>query len=191
MIKKSILIIVAVVISIALFLWSTNRYPIMIVNWNVVTARQLHIVENGALQFYREALQKFRKDTTLETRDQQTLTREVRRAALEELVGQSLIEHRASAISGINELVASKIVNAIGQKNISKQVQELYGLTIDEFKKYTLTPQAKKEIVSEALQKNGETFKEWIAIRKANARVIVLIPGLSWTDKGIEYIKEE
>src|SRR3989338_4923014 len=64
--------------------------------------------------------------------------------------------------------------------NVEKAAWTLYGWNIDEFKKFSLLPQARQDILTEILQKEGIDFNEWLLAELAKAEVKIYFLPYRW-----------
>lgn len=165
------------------YLILSQSYPIALVNWKPIFAKDFNNDYQAALTYYKNALEIYAKDSAVIDADE-TKT-EIKRAVLENLIENILIEKKLRQEiepKKLKDLIEKKIKEAITGSEVKKAAESLYGFSLEKFKERVLAPQAKKEIL-ESLFKNefGEKLKEM----KTTAKIIMLISDFEWNGEGI------
>lgn len=186
---KKFLLLVCVCASVAaIILATTQRYPVVIVNMSWITAKDFNVANAASERFYLRALETYGKQKPGEF-EKTKLTAEIRRATLDRLIEEVLIRNEAKKeIDALSAKIEEKIKNVDNQK-LQNPIREMYGLSIEEFRYQVLEPQATQELLAAALAAKGDSLMAQAAIFKKMARVILLFPGVIWTEKGVELKK--
>lgn len=178
-----ILIALATVAITGAYLILSQSYPVALVDWKPIFAKDFNNDYQAALTYYKNALEIYAKDSTVLNADETKM--EIKRAVFDNLIENILIEKKLRQEIGNDkfyETVANKIEESVKKGDIQKAAETLYGFSFDEFKERVLTPQAKKEIL-EDLFKND--FEEKLKEMKTTAKIIMLLPDFEWNGKEV------
>lgn len=179
------------VIGVTSFLAARNGfYPVAIVNFRVITARELNKNYDAAYRYFQNAL-------IFNGRNPQALEDpkaklEIHRGALEKLIADELIYSelvRRLRKSDFNAVANNKIdqyLKNIPEQDLQTAALNLYGLTRDEFRARVLLPQAYQEILQGRVELSNDNFDQWFANTKTAASVIILNPNLEWQGGGVK-----
>ena len=153
-------------------------YPIALINGEIVLARDYYQIVNSGYVFYTSALATYQK-VKLSVPDANKLYQDIVKASFDKLIEQKLIDQEFSLRKGalVKDLV-DKTLSSIKNGNLKEPVAKLYGLTMPEFKKIILEPQAKRELLIEDFKAHQENFNDWLSSAKANVNLRILMPGL-------------
>ncbi|MBI2075614.1 MAG: SurA N-terminal domain-containing protein, partial [Candidatus Harrisonbacteria bacterium] len=125
-------------------------YPVATVNGAVVTADEFQHTAVAALNFYVKAKERVAaRQLTVEERD--ALFDEIRRATLDKLVEESLIEAELKRRVGDATARAEEKLKAAERADFREAVPQLYGVSYDDFLALVLLPQARREVLNDAL----------------------------------------
>lgn len=178
------------VIGVTSFLAARNGfYPVAIVNFKVITARELNKNYDAAYHYFQNAL-------IFNGRNPQTLEDpkaklEIHRGALEKLIADELIYSelvrrlRKSDFDSVANNKIDQYLKSISEKDLQTAALNLYGLTRDEFRARVLLPQAYQEVLRGRMELNNENFDQWLNDAKIRASVVILSPNLEWQDGGM------
>src|SRR3989344_5828865 len=161
-------------------------YPIVLVDFKIISSRDFNKDYFGALIYYKNALDVYDSDSDLINADE--VKNEIKRAVLDNLIENILIDKELkSELSSfnINELTDKKIEEAIRGKSVKEEAKTLYGFSYKEFKDRVMVPQAKKEILETNFLSKGEKFEEKIAEAKSKAKVAIFLSGFQWNGKEV------
>ena len=161
-------------------------YPIVLVDFKIINARNFNKDYSGALVYYKNALDVYARDSALINADE--VKNELKRAVLDNLVENILIDKELKSelsFSNIDELADKKIEEATRGKSTKEEAKTLYGFSYEEFKDRVLIPQAKKEIFENRLFLKGENFEEKIIEAKSKAKVMIFLSGFEWNGKEV------
>ncbi len=156
------------------FTVSKGFYPAAIVNYKIISARDLKSSYQSALGYYN----KIKKPEV----DNQTFEKEIRRATLDKLIENQLL------YEDINKNdIESQLAALIQQNpNLEKGVLVTYGVTWQVFQDLILRPQVAMEIIQKNLQSKNENLDNWLKNKKSSASIWVLASGLKWSGERIE-----
>lgn len=159
---------------------SAGYYPLALVNNQFIWARDFRAVADPAFNFYINTLNASKKEGMSEE-DARNLIIEVKRATLEKLIEEKLFENEVNKRfgSGLGGLIDKKI-ESVENANLGVAVQSVYGLSLDDFKKTVLAPQAARELLMESFRQNNEDFSPWLKNQKKAAKVYVLSSEFVW-----------
>lgn len=153
-----------------LFLASSARlYPVLKINNNFIWASDYY----GRVSGFEYYLQ-----TTSEPIDE----KEAIRGLILSFVADNLTKNellRRGVDSGEAE---KRVANAllVGGKSLEKASASLYGWNIEALKKFSLLPQARQDILTEVLQKEGVDFDEWLLLELPKADVKIYFLPYKW-----------
>ena len=182
-----IIIALAGIAATGAYLILSQSYPVALVDWKPISAKNFNNDYQAALVYYKNALEIYAKDSAVLDADE-TKT-EIKRAILDNLIENALIEKKLRQEIGNNkfyETISNKIEEAVEKGNVRKAAETIYGFSFDEFKERVLTPQAKKEVFEELFKKD---FEEKLKEIKTAAKIIMLLPDFEWNGEGV-IIKE-
>lgn len=178
-----ILIALSAIATSGAYLILSQSYPVALVNWKPIFAKDFNADYQAALIYYKNALEIYAEDSAVLSADETKA--EIKRAVLDNLIENILIEKKLRQEIGddkFNEAIANKIEEAVKKGDIQKAIETLYGFSFDEFKERVLAPQAKKEIL-EGLFKND--FEKKLKEMKTTAKIIMLLPDFEWNGEGV------
>lgn len=160
-------------------------YPVAMVNFQIISARDLEKDYNAALRYFHNALLTYGSDPAI--LEKNSSQNEVRRATLNKLITDILIfEEAEKRLGGDLDAITEKIISQnLNSQNLEKAVSEIYGLNLEDFKKQILVGQAHREILEGKMFASKENFDQWLAGASAKARVIILLPDFSWDGKQV------
>ncbi|MEK7549130.1 MAG: hypothetical protein AAB496_01400 [Patescibacteria group bacterium] len=164
----------------------SDFYPVALVDFKIINARDFNKDYSGALIYYKNALDVYVRDSALINADE--VKNELKRAVLDNLIENILIDKELKSelsFSDIDELADKKIEEATRGKSVKEEAKTLYGFYYEEFKDRVLIPQAKKEILEERLFSKRENFEEKIIEAKSKAKVMIFLSGFEWNGKEV------
>ncbi len=160
-------------------------YPVAVVDFHVITAKTLEQDYQAALNYFQKAILTYGSDPQILKKE--ATQQEIKRAALNKLITDFLIYQEAKKrLGGDLDSVTEKIVNNnSNDPKLAQAVQEIYGLSLEDFKSQVLTAQAYKEILQGRMSLNNENFDAWLKTASEQAKVIILLPDFSWNGKQV------
>ncbi len=110
--------------------------------------------------------------------------KEVRRGILISLISEKIITRELVLRSPDLKEAETRVEEVLLKDgaNIEKAARTLYGWDVGEFKKFSLLPQARQDILTEILQKEGIDFNEWLLAEFAKADVKIYFLPYKWED---------
>ena len=161
---------------------SIGYYPIAMVDWHIITARELERDFSAAYRYFENALVTYGADPERLTGESER--KEIWRAALDKIIVDSLtlreLNRRLSKAEH-QEVANTKIQNFFkSNANVADAAKTLYGLDLETFEERLLLPEARREILEGRMSLAGENFQDWLKTARANASVLILTPDLKW-----------
>lgn len=144
------------------FVWQAGWYHVLKVNNERISAKDYYGRLAG-FEFYRKQ--------THEELDEQAVKRGIVLALIfDSLIGQELARRGIDAVqieARLDQELASK------KDDLEKAASSLYGWTMREFKKFSLEPQARQDILVAELEKEGIDFNDWLQeqLQKAEVKI--------------------
>jgi len=161
-------------------------YPAAIVNFNFISAQEMNKTYFVAYRYFQNVLLSSGKDVKeLEKRETRV---ELRRATVNKLITDSLIyQELKRRIPGEFNAIAEKNINEYIKNNadLEKGAKLLYGIDFSDFKEQILLPQAYQEILEGRMFLNNESFNDWLAKERSQAKIFILLPDLKWEKESI------
>lgn len=178
------LLTAAIVIGVVYFV-VTKSYAAAFVNFNAISVESFENDFEAAFVYYEKALKTYNQGDAAVIESEE-VKKEIQRAVLEKLIGNSIVHRELLARMSKKEL-ESVIENKIGKieeksREIEEGIKNLYGFSLEDFKSRVLTPMAEQEILEGRLFLENKNFDEWLKEEKVKARVIILISGFKWED---------
>lgn len=184
---KLVGLLIAIIIVLLIFLYITKLYPVAIVNGDYITARNYEVNLDVAVNYAKGiAGDKAENQEMIESVE---FKKETQRSVLESLVEARLISDyldKTIKAKDLKAIIENKIKNAIGGKDVAKGIAKLYKLSVSDFEKLVLIPQAKYEIIEGRFMIENKNFSEWIKEAKQTAKTTIYISGFKWGVNGVE-----
>ncbi|KKQ22171.1 hypothetical protein A2999_00840 [Candidatus Wolfebacteria bacterium RIFCSPLOWO2_01_FULL_38_11] len=187
---KKIWFLILVLIGISVFgSWVilTESYPVVLVNFKIIGAGDFSRNYASSLFYYKNAAKVYGKENS-DLFDAEEVRQEIKRALISSLIENVLInEELNKEINSLDleKMIDEKIEKAVGEKEINRAAESIYGLSYDNFKTQMLIPQAKKEILEEKTALKGENFEEKMEELKSKAKVMIFLSGFEWDGKEV------
>lgn len=176
--KKTIIGVIGILgLLILLFfiLLESGFYPAVLAPKFIITSRQFDKVVASSLFYYQKTFSVYATSAPI---NESGFQKEIKRAVLDKLIEDKITDEILIKKLGHKELkrlVDEKITNLAINNEVAKASQVLYNLSLEDFKKLVLIPQAKTEIAKE----QGINLEE---IRKSY-QPIILIPDFYWQNE--------
>lgn len=196
--KKWIVLLISLLfVSGILYTITARLYPVLIVNSRFVSARDFDNAFAAASNYYERAADLDKSRGLNPVINPQSQKSEIKRAILDSLIEDSLIEEELQKRIKKNDLEAMVVKNidnalkdnALKLSDIEKEVEVIYGVSLRDFKKTALAPQAKREILEGRLllgdNTKSDVLGQWLQNAKAKAKIFILLPGFEWNGKEI------
>lgn len=158
------------------YLAHNGLYPVIIVNSKFIFQRTFEKEFQAAAVYYQNALRTYSGNSNLNREDLRGFFQEIRRAALDNLIENTLIYNELQRRAGkaLNEIVDKKL------PAFKESAVALYGMTAEEFKKMVLIPQARREVLEGRFLLEKQDFAEWLFKEKQDAQIYILLPQFNW-----------
>jgi len=149
-------------------------YPVAFSSKWIITGNQFNKIVDSSLFYYQKIYSVYSSSTVVADA---AFGKELRRAALEQMIEDKIINEFLSEKIGKKELEKS-VNDKISALNMSDGVVKgsriLYNLSIEDFKNLVLMPEARREILSN----QGIDIAEL----KKSYKPVILLPGYYWQD---------
>lgn len=178
-------LLVALGVSAYVFV-NSAYYPIAFVNFRPITAGAYDEEFKAAFTYYSQALATYVPKEGEEPVDVEKLRRDLRVATLNDLIENALVEEELKSRVGkeLPALVDKKLLSVnLDKKELPAAVKNLYGLSVEEFRRLVLIPQARREILASRLTEEQKVYETWIGEVKEKARVAILVEGIAWNGR--------
>ncbi|MBN2198006.1 hypothetical protein JW698_02340 [Candidatus Wolfebacteria bacterium] len=189
--KKWIILFLLLIIILIGYLIIIGFYPIAFVNRSPITLKKFQKVSEATVFYYQKASDIYNSGNN-EIINSAEFKKEIERAMLDKLIENILInkELNNQLKSGeIKKIVNEKIKEVLLEKDIKKQVETLYNLSLNEFENELLEPQAKQEILEGRFLLNNINFEDWLKQTKNDSKVIILLNDFEWKNGQVEIKK--
>jgi hypothetical protein len=187
--RKSVIISLLIVLAVAALVISVSEfYPAALVNWSPVDLDSFNKESAAAMHYYQKVAEVYGEGALpFKTGE---FKKEIQRAVLDKMIEDRVVakELESKLKKGEIEEIVSKKINELivsAGSEIDNKVAALYGISMADFKKEILEPQARLETLQGRfiLENNSSsTFDEWLGSLKNGSEVSVLIPGFCWKD---------
>ncbi|MDP3015009.1 MAG: hypothetical protein Q8N28_01170 [bacterium] len=185
--KKIIFIISSVIVIVIVIVIFTQSYPIVLVNWRPISLKSFKKDVLIAVSYYRKALETYDKNQAA-VMNSKEVKQKIERAVLDKLIEDNLIQRELEKRLKNNELekmVNDKIEEALKGKDIRKEVETLFGVSLYELKERFLKPRARWEIFESRLALENKNINDWLKEIKSEAGVMIFFPGFEWNGEGV------
>ena len=177
--KKKIIIACIVLILAALGAGLLGLFPVARVGTAIIWYRA-YDNRAGALERFEERNKAMAVGTVLTDADRSLLRRSVLQSMIAETVMEGYIKKNLFADglpAAANALVESTLKTA-NPNLLPRATKELYGWSVDEFKKEVLYPQALQNVLQARVEKDGGVFSDFLAGELGKAQVRLY--GVPW-----------
>jgi len=164
----SFLVLVILVLSLAA---KANFYPVIRLDGEFVGAGDYYERMNGLKRYAQMTAEPF---------DEKTIGRGIILSLITDELVKKESENRKISADEAHKLVEEVLDS--GFENLEKASAELYGWDIEEFKKLVLLPQARQDLLAEALQKEGIDFNKWLSEELARSEIKIYFLPYRWQD---------
>ncbi|MBI5220411.1 MAG: hypothetical protein HY978_01065 [Candidatus Liptonbacteria bacterium] len=192
--KKQKIIIAAVagcLVLGALLLYAigSGRYPIALVGWQPVTTRDLEIGLRMASAYSRKIVSVTQATTTAIL---DPSSREAQAIVLDQLIENRIVaeELRKEIGSDAATLVGAKLARYRDDPQLVRAASDMFAATRAELEKYSLRPQAERDVLKGHYFLKGKDFSVWLATARHEAKVTILSSSFEWQD-GKVLVSEE
>lgn len=197
--KYKLYIVFLVIIGLgtaAIYFVSAGYYPVAVVNGNIITANTFinnydtaSVYYGNFLKTYGSANSQQASSTEAEVSSTPPILTpsQIQKSVLAGLIENILIEKGARQEMGkdLDRLVAEKVSQAVEVPEIEKAVRTIYGLSLNDFKKNVLVPQAERDILTGSLFLKGQKIEDWLAAEKKSSRILIFSGKFYWDGENV------
>lgn len=154
---------------VAIFLFRAGWYPLALVNGDLIWGFFYEQEVNLALKYYDQLI----KDRALNEMQKEDINVEIRRSALEKIIQDVVLADRAEGDLGatVQSEIDSRLAKYMTDKKLEEVANNYFNMTLENFKKMILEPQALKEIYAEKFKADKKDFNSWFKERLRAASV--------------------
>jgi len=165
-----------------LFVFRAGWYPLVLVNSNLVWAREVDKNYQLAFRYYEQALITY-KATDSQQR-QKIAGNDLRRAIVSEIIDRLLVKNSLKVLTKgeRDNLVAQKINKYLRDPRLEAAALTLFNLNPNDFREVVLVPQAEREILKGQLATEGRDLTAWLAEQKKQAKIYFFTNEFEWND---------
>ena len=185
-IKFIFIILIILIIGIICWLIFSGNYPVVIINWRIITMKNFNESYAASLNYYKQTQRVYGGDSQLLQLEE--VKNEIKRALLTSLIEDVLIDgelRKEVKSADLERMVNNKIDNIKQDENTKKAAEILYGFSYEIFEEKVLAPMAKKEILGGRLYLNSKNIDDYLKEVRKKAKIIILLPGFDWNKKEI------
>lgn len=144
---------------VLVFLFRAGWYPLALVNGNLIWGFSYEQEVNVALKYY----DRLTKDKALDETQKEDIDLEIRRSALEKIIQDVVLADRAEGDLGVTvqSEINSRLAKYMTDKKLEEVANNYFNMTLEDFKKMILEPQALKEIYAEKFKADKKDFDLW------------------------------
>ncbi len=181
--KKILISIIAVVFVAALVVFFGGFYPVVTVDGVFVTRRVFVTAQKAGENFANAEFQKAgMHPVDFASSDNATLLRDIRKGVTTFLIEDRILEEKGtSVVEGFDSKVRGRVDEVLKNNSNSGQIaQQVYGLSLEDFRTFVLEPQARRDVIAEALKANNQDFFNWLSEQKKKTSVRIFFMGFGW-----------
>lgn len=162
--------VLGLVFVVLVFVLYAQWHPIVTVNGSRIWASDYFDQVNGFERYRRIINEELDEDA-------------VRRGIVLALIADSLIQGELLRKEITGKEIDMRIEEALRTQDaekLGKATQQLYGWTIRDFKKFSLEPQARQDILAAELEKEGKEFNAWLQEELQTATIKIYFLPYQW-----------
>lgn len=180
--KKYYVFALVLVFFAILIYWGTTRdFSIAEVNGTSISMQRFVKNYNAASMYNNKIAER----ESVENNELAKLSdKEIKIAILDKLIESVIIRDDAEDRVGkeLDDLVSKRIKSYMENQELDKAAKALYGMSMDEFTKEVLIPQATQDILKNRLFIDGVKYDEWFKEAVLKAEVIIYSDEFAWKD---------
>ena len=185
--SKFFLVFVGAIV-VAYLVFSAKVYPVATVNDIFISAKSFDLTASAATNYYAQALKVYRLNTSS---TQEEFTSEMRRAALQSLIEDTLITaelQKTYEPTSLEGAITKRVGDTLASSTeiTPEAIKTLFGLTMDDFKIMILAPRARQEILQHDLAAKHSDLETWLPDALARATVSIALTDLVWHNHQVE-----
>jgi len=172
--------------TLAYFLPDSKVVPVAMVDYNSISQSELKEMSDSAYAYTSNLLKTYGgNDEELRSPENR---REIRRATLEQLIEDRLIQKELENRIGndLDLIVKTKIEPFVNDQNIKEAASTLYGISFKDYQRIFLVPQAKRDILEGRLFIENSDLRTWLEMARKEAKVIIFTTEFAWNENGVK-----
>lgn len=186
---KKILFVIIVFLGVFVALTITGLYPIAFVGRHPISSRTFQKLEESSKYFANIELARAGKQTIdFSASSNADLLLQGRREVLTSLVEDTIIELEGGRlVADLENKSSARVDSALAGRAgaLEKEAPLVYKLSLEELKTLVLMPQARRDVLRDELQKNGEDFSQWLTDTEQEVSVRLFFIPFSWDGKEV------
>lgn len=186
---RTLVVIISIVAFGLLALIAVGIYPVAIIGTTPIFARTWQKAENAAKSFeFAQARARGAKAVDFSLAENRELLLEMKRGTLTFLIEDAIIIQKGEGvIDGLGTLSRELALEALRSiDDLGSAARAVYGLSTDELRDLVLLPQARKDVLKEALSERNQDFDTWLRDAKKRARVRLMFVPFKWNGEEIQ-----
>lgn len=167
----------------------TGFYPVALVNGQPISYRTWEKAQRGAINFANAQAQRAgRASIDFFAPGYGELLHAVRRDTLTFLIEDIILAQEGKkAVGEFKFLVEDRVREAMASsRSLEGGARLMYGLSLAEFRMLVLSPQARRDVVSEALAGGTKSFDEWLFEVKKRKMVQLFFVPFRWNGERVK-----
>lgn len=186
---KTLLTAVSIIALAAIFLVLAGFYPVAIVDGTPIFERTRHKAEEASKNFTNsQARAHGGKPIDFSASENRELLLDIRRGTLLFLIEDAIIQKKGEeAIEGVETLSRERVIEAMRlSMDPAGAAKAVYGLSLSDFRDLVLTPQARRDVLQEALPEKNQDFDTWLRDAKKRSSVRLMFVPFKWSGEEIQ-----
>lgn len=186
---KILFTLIVIVIFCLIVLAATGSYPVALVGNMPIFARTWHKAESAAKRFSDAQAQASRAlPINFSSDEGRELLLEVKRGTLTFLIEDVIIRQKGDeVIEGLGVLSRERALEALrSSTDPTSAAKAVYGLSLNDFRNLVLLPQARQDVLKEALMEKGQNFDTWLRDAKKSTRVRLFFVPFRWNGETVK-----
>lgn len=163
-------------------------YPVALVDRTPIFYRTWQKTEEASKRFINASIQSSGQKELINFSlpEHQEKLREIRRGALSFLIENEVLRQEGPSILENFEGESKKRVTKLNSgETIANAAKLAYGLSLEDFERLVLLPQARQDVAREALAAQGKNFSDWFLEAKQKKRVRILFMPFEWDGENV------
>lgn len=176
---KFIIFITTFFLALFIIVVMTGFYPVAIVEGTPIFQRTWRKAEDAAKNFIKAEAVKSGKAIDLSSSENADFLLEVKRGTLTFLIEDLILQKEGGkVIDGFERLNKERVDTALREgENLEQASRLVYGLDLKDFVSLVLLPQARRDVLQEALGEKAQDFNVWfLSVKKSKQVRLMFIP---------------
>ncbi|MBI2640596.1 MAG: hypothetical protein HYW91_01760 [Candidatus Sungbacteria bacterium] len=168
---------------------SAGFYPVAIVGTTPIFAKTWQKAEDAAKNFeIAQARARGAEPVDFSLAENRELLLEVKLGTLTFLIEDAIIRQKGEeAVDGLGTLSRERVIEALRESSDPEgAARAVYGLSFNDFRGLVLMPQARRDVLKEALIEKNQDFDIWLLEAKKEASVRLMFVPFKWSGEEIQ-----